>query len=100
MEHQAGQGNVGADGRDALWRNAARVFVGPGLSASTRASAGALRRNHGDRRGHEHGGACDVSMYRWKDTNAWICDNFLVTENGAEGLHSFPQEIVELVEWI
>jgi Xaa-Pro aminopeptidase len=35
-------------------------------------------------------------MYRSKDTFTWICDNFLVTEHGAERLHAFPQEIVEL----
>ena len=35
-------------------------------------------------------------MYHSKDTHTWICDNFLVGENGAERLHTFPQEIVEL----
>jgi hypothetical protein len=35
-------------------------------------------------------------MYHSKDTYAWICDNFLVTENGAERLHTFSQEMVEL----
>jgi Xaa-Pro aminopeptidase len=35
-------------------------------------------------------------MYHSKDTYTWICDNFLITENGAERLHAFPQEIVEL----
>jgi Xaa-Pro aminopeptidase len=35
-------------------------------------------------------------MYHSKDTYTWICDNFLVGENGAERLHTFPQEIVEL----
>ncbi len=35
-------------------------------------------------------------MYHSKDTYTWICDNFLVTETGAERLHAFPQEIVEL----
>jgi Xaa-Pro aminopeptidase len=35
-------------------------------------------------------------MYHSKDTYTWICDNVLVTENGAERLHAFPQEIVEL----
>jgi len=35
-------------------------------------------------------------MYHSKDTYTWICDNFLITENGAERLHAFPLEIVEL----
>jgi len=35
-------------------------------------------------------------MYHSKDTYTWICDNFLITEQGAERLHEFPQEIVEL----
>ena len=35
-------------------------------------------------------------MYHSKDTYTWICDNFLITEQGAERLHAFPQEIVEL----
>ena len=35
-------------------------------------------------------------MYHSKDTYTWICDNFLITEKGAERLHAFPQEIVEL----
>ena len=35
-------------------------------------------------------------MYHSKDTYTWICDNFLITANGAERLHAFPQEIVEL----
>jgi Xaa-Pro aminopeptidase len=36
-------------------------------------------------------------MYHSKDTYTWICDNFLISENGpAERLHAFPQEIVEL----
>ena len=35
-------------------------------------------------------------MYHSKDTYTWLCDNFLITENGAERLHAFPQEIVEL----
>jgi Xaa-Pro aminopeptidase len=35
-------------------------------------------------------------MYQSKDTYTWICDNFLITENGAERLHAFPKEIVEL----
>jgi Xaa-Pro aminopeptidase len=35
-------------------------------------------------------------MYHSKDTYTWICDNFLIGENGAERLHTFPQEIVEL----
>jgi Xaa-Pro aminopeptidase len=35
-------------------------------------------------------------MYHSKDTYTWLCDNFLITENGAERLHTFPQEIVEL----
>jgi Xaa-Pro aminopeptidase len=35
-------------------------------------------------------------MYHSKDTYTWICDNFLITENGAKRLHAFPQEIVEL----
>jgi Xaa-Pro aminopeptidase len=35
-------------------------------------------------------------MYHSKDTYTWICDNFLIGENGAERLHAFPQEIVEL----
>ena len=28
-------------------------------------------------------------MYHSKDTYTWICDNFLITENGAERLHHF-----------
>jgi Xaa-Pro aminopeptidase len=35
-------------------------------------------------------------MYHSKDTYTWICDNFLIGDNGAERLHAFPQEIVEL----
>jgi len=35
-------------------------------------------------------------MYHSKDTYTWICDNFLIAEHGAERLHAFPQEIVEL----
>jgi Xaa-Pro aminopeptidase len=35
-------------------------------------------------------------MYHSKDTYTWLCDNFLIGENGAERLHAFPQEIVEL----
>jgi Xaa-Pro aminopeptidase len=35
-------------------------------------------------------------MYHSKDTYTWLCDNFLITEHGAERLHAFPQEIVEL----
>jgi len=35
-------------------------------------------------------------MYHSRDTYTWICDNFLITERGAERLHTFPQEIVEL----
>jgi Xaa-Pro aminopeptidase len=35
-------------------------------------------------------------MYRSKDTFTWICDNYLIGEHGAERLHAFPQEIVEL----
>ena len=35
-------------------------------------------------------------MYHSKDTYTWICDNFLIGESGAERLHAFPQEIVEL----
>jgi len=35
-------------------------------------------------------------MYHSKDTYTWLCDNFLIGENGAERLHRFPQEIVEL----
>jgi Xaa-Pro aminopeptidase len=35
-------------------------------------------------------------MYHSKDTYTWICDNFLIGENGTERLHGFPQEIVEL----
>jgi len=35
-------------------------------------------------------------MYHSKDTYTWICDNFLITENGTERLHAFPQKIVEL----
>ncbi len=35
-------------------------------------------------------------MYHSQDTYTWICDNFLIGESGAERLHAFPQEIVEL----
>ena len=35
-------------------------------------------------------------MYHSQDTYTWLCDNFLITENGTERLHAFPQEIVEL----
>ena len=35
-------------------------------------------------------------MYHSRDTYTWICDNFLIGEQGAERLHAFPQEIVEL----
>jgi Xaa-Pro aminopeptidase len=35
-------------------------------------------------------------MYHSKDTYTWLCDNFLIGEHGAERLHQFPQEIVEL----
>jgi len=35
-------------------------------------------------------------MYHSKDTYTWVCDNFLITENGVERLHEFPQELVEL----
>ena len=35
-------------------------------------------------------------MYHSKDTYTWICDNFLIGERGAERLHAFPQQIVEL----
>jgi Xaa-Pro aminopeptidase len=35
-------------------------------------------------------------MYHSHDTYTWLCDDFLITENGAERLHAFPQEIVEL----
>jgi Xaa-Pro aminopeptidase len=35
-------------------------------------------------------------MYHSKDTYTWICDNFLIGEHGAERLHAFPQQIVEL----
>jgi Xaa-Pro aminopeptidase len=35
-------------------------------------------------------------MYHSKDTYTWLCDNFLIGPNGAERLHRFPQEIVEL----
>ena len=34
-------------------------------------------------------------MYNSEDTYTWICDNFLITENGAKRLHAFPLEIVE-----
>jgi Xaa-Pro aminopeptidase len=35
-------------------------------------------------------------MYQSKDTYTWVCDNYLITENGPERLHDFPMEIVEL----
>jgi hypothetical protein len=35
-------------------------------------------------------------MYHSKDTYAWICDNFLIGEHGAERLRAFLQQIVEL----
>jgi Xaa-Pro aminopeptidase len=35
-------------------------------------------------------------MYHSKDTYTWLCDNFLIGENGVERLHAFPQELVEL----
>lgn len=35
-------------------------------------------------------------MYHSQDAYTWICDNFLIDEHGAERLHAFPQEIVEL----
>ena len=35
-------------------------------------------------------------MYHSRDTYTWICDNFLITGQGAGRLHAFPQEIVEL----
>jgi Xaa-Pro aminopeptidase len=35
-------------------------------------------------------------MYHSKDTYTWLCDNFLIGDNGTERLHAFPQKIVEL----
>jgi Xaa-Pro aminopeptidase len=35
-------------------------------------------------------------MYQSRDTYTWVCDNYLITENGVERLHEFPMEIVEL----
>ena len=35
-------------------------------------------------------------MYHSRDTCTWICDNFLITDNGAEPLHAHPQRIVGL----
>jgi Xaa-Pro aminopeptidase len=35
-------------------------------------------------------------MYHSKDTYTWICDTFLIGDNGAERLHEFPMEIIEL----
>ena len=35
-------------------------------------------------------------MYHSQDTYTWLCDNFLITDHGAERLHAFPQNIIEL----